>query len=172
MTPGTEWFGDSYDLVKRHFVGVLKDAGYRVYVEPMFTGDWEGKDKGYYHLIGAGLFVKTALEDAESALLIDPDTGIGRQGTDKHITVEYISRALNQHGIVVVFDQSFSRQKEPIAQMKEKLERIAEAGRYGFYYNSHARFLFAGQTSERIEAVKAAIERSGVPTDRLIGCLK
>ena len=35
-----DWFGDSYDIVKRFFVEVLSGLGYAVYVDPMPTGDW------------------------------------------------------------------------------------------------------------------------------------
>ena len=37
-----EWFGDSYDIVKRFFASSLLDLNYDVYIDPMITGEWGG----------------------------------------------------------------------------------------------------------------------------------
>ena len=44
-------FGDSFDIVKRFFIKILKDAGYEVYVEPMFTLALHKSSIFYYSLI-------------------------------------------------------------------------------------------------------------------------
>lgn len=48
-----KWFGDSFDIVKRYFVGVLKDAGFNVYVDPMFTGDGQVIENEFHAFVGA-----------------------------------------------------------------------------------------------------------------------
>ena len=47
-----KWFGDSYDIVKRFFVGVLNDLGCRVYVDPMCTVDWKGIENQFHQFLG------------------------------------------------------------------------------------------------------------------------
>jgi hypothetical protein len=78
------WFGDSFDIVKRFFIKILKDAGYEVYVEPMFTGDWEDNEHRFISFIGVNEGTPTS---HKSALFIDPDTGIGNRTTSRHITI-------------------------------------------------------------------------------------
>lgn len=46
-----EWFGDSYDIVKRYFISLLNDNGYKVFVNPMFTGNYQGIENSFYHLL-------------------------------------------------------------------------------------------------------------------------
>jgi hypothetical protein len=40
-----KFFGDSYDLAKRFFCGALAALDYDVIIDPMFTGEWNGKEK-------------------------------------------------------------------------------------------------------------------------------
>jgi hypothetical protein len=48
-----KYLGDSYDLVKRFFISELRNLGYDVVVDPMFTGAW-GQDREMFHvLVGA-----------------------------------------------------------------------------------------------------------------------
>ena len=48
-----QWFGDSYDIVKRYFIENLKAIGYHVVVDPMLTGGWNGLEENFYHFLGA-----------------------------------------------------------------------------------------------------------------------
>ncbi len=48
-----EWFGDSFDIVKRFFVENLNKIGYHVVVDPMFTGEWNGLEHKFYKFIEA-----------------------------------------------------------------------------------------------------------------------
>jgi hypothetical protein len=164
-----DWFGDSFDIVKRFFITVLQSAGYRVYVDPMFTGRWHGKENHFYKLVGASTPPpNSVLSKEKSALLIDPDTGIGRREGPKHVTIETIVPKLEYHNIVFVFDMSFSLNRTPLNQMKEKLEMLSKNGGLGFYYNSHARFLFASKNQTTIDAVRNAILATGLPRKRLV----
>lgn len=48
-----KWFGDSYDLVKRFFVGIATNNGYVVYADPTSIGDWEGQNvEAFLRFIG------------------------------------------------------------------------------------------------------------------------
>ena len=51
--------------------------------------------------------------------------------------------------------------------MKEKLGWLEETGNVGFYYDSHARFLFAANSSENLNAVEQQLLSSGLPASRL-----
>ena len=68
----------------------------------------------------------------------------------------------------IVFDQSFDRSKSKLEETREKLLEIHRAGGHGFYYNSHASFLFASKDPKSIRAIKERLVESGLPTRRLI----
>jgi hypothetical protein len=72
-----QWFGDSFDIVKKYFVENLKEIGYHVVVDPLLTGEWNGFEQKFYHFLGASLLREPYSE--KSALLLDPDTGIGKK---------------------------------------------------------------------------------------------
>jgi hypothetical protein len=69
------WFGDSYDIVKRFFLDVLRSLGYAVYVDPMPSGDWTSIEPEFLKFLGAQ-HLREAERSRDSALLLDPDTGI------------------------------------------------------------------------------------------------
>ena len=101
-----KWVGDSYDIVKRFFAEQLNEIGYRVVVDPMLTGKWDGLEDQFYKFLNVN--PSSEKSDGKSALLLDPDTGVGRKRTKKHITIEDIADQLLQYEIVFAFDQSFS----------------------------------------------------------------
>ena len=163
-----EWFGDSYDIVKRYFVGMLKDKGYRVFVNPMFTGNWQVIEDSFHRFIGAPKFDGKKISGERTALLLDPDTGIGKHKTAKHITIDDIIEELKQHDLVFSFDQSFSRNRTANDQMIEKLNLLSDKGLFAFYYDSPARFLFVGKSHNDVEILFHAIQETGLPKRRLI----
>ena len=164
-----KWFGDSYDIVKKFFVDTLKDIGYKAYVDPMFTGSWDGKEQQFIKFIGAKLIDDFEIIDHKSALLIDPDTGIGEKATSKHVTIYSIRRKLEKYEIVFSFDQSFSYGRSSEEQMQEKLSALTELGGVGFYYDSHARFLFAFSNLIALNAIKDRLLQIGLPSTRFVG---
>src|SRR5690349_3125206 len=95
-----DWFGDSYDIVKRFFLDALRTGGYDVYVDPMPTGDWAPCEGAFLEFLRAK-HVREANGSAGSALLLDPDTGIGAQPSPRHTTVAGIVGLLEHHSIVV-----------------------------------------------------------------------
>jgi len=163
-----QWFGDSFDIVKRYFVENLKQIGYHVIVDPMFTGKWNGDKNRFYHFLGASALGQ--MYDGKTALLLDPDTGIGKKETKRHVTINTIASHLKTHEIVFSFDQSFSRVGSAADKMKEKLSELEATGNVGFYYDSHARFLFAANTVTNLNAVEQQLILSGLPENRLLDC--
>jgi len=55
------------------------------------------------------------------------------------------------------FDQSFSRVGSTTQKIQGKLKLLKKTGNYGFYYDSHARFLFAAESSETLYEVEQQI---------------
>jgi hypothetical protein len=162
-----DWFGDSYDIVKRFFVSELRALGYRVYVDPMPSGEWQPIEPAFLKFVGAFHVREAGLRDS-SALLLDPDTGISERRSRSHISIARISGYLQQHQIVFVFDQSVSRGVVPHPQLHAKLQTLRELGGHGFYYDSHARFLFASLSVERLTTLRNALLEAGLPKHRLV----
>ena len=162
------WFGDSYDLVKRFFAEAVRSLGYAVYIEPMLTGEWDGREDQLLRLLQVQHVRDHVSSNERSALLIDPDTGISERSSPKHVSLGRIVEHLVTHDLIFAFDQSFSRIGDADAVMRSKLERLNVCGAAGFYYNSHARFLFAASSWEPLAALQARLRESGLPTSRLL----
>lgn len=163
-----KWFGDSYDIVKRFFISILKDSGYSVYVDPMFTGDSTPIEDDFFDFIGAGLPPEIDLLPSKSALFIDPDTGIGKKKTKRHITISGFAERLDMYSIVFAYDQSFSRGSNHEEQISIKLKELKDLDARGFYYNSHAKFLFGSKSSIELDALKEGMAKTGLPFFRII----
>jgi len=160
-----EWFGDSYDVVKRFFVGALRELGYSVYVDPMTTGEW-ASESNFLKFIGARHLRQA--KPGKTALLLDPDTGIGRRPSKRHTTIPNIAGHLDSHEIVFVFDQSFSRDRPVLQQLEDKLRELACLGVHGFFYDSHAHFLFASRSASSLASARDALIKTGLPSRRLV----
>ena len=162
------WFGDSYDIVKRFFVAQLNIAGYKVYVDPMFTGKWDGMADKFFKLLGAASMETFEAGCEKSALLLDPDTGVGKSRSHRHVTISDIVERLQDYEVVFAFDQSFSRDRNPTEQMQEKLSLLSDLGAFGFFYDSHARFLFSTRTAADRQSVINIFLAVGLPKIRLV----
>ena len=169
----SKYFGDSYDLVKRFFIEVLKSEGYTVYVAPMFTGNHAEMDKNYYLLIGAELTPDKGPGSEKTALFVDPDKGINEKKTDEYVTIQNVFERLKscKFTLVLVFDQSFSRNKRFATQrMRQKLLDFSKQSVSGFFYNSHANFFFGAldKNKKLLEKYRCKLLQMGVPENRLI----
>ena len=164
----SQYFGDSFDIVKRFFIGNIREMGYQVFVDPMFTGEWNGLENKFYDFLGAAPLESLATSSGKTALLLDPDTGIGLNPTKQHVTVRMIVNYLQEHEIVFSFDQSFSRGGDALKKMREKLSLLKQEGAAGFYYNSHACFLFSAKSPEVLANLKRHLVTTGLPEKRLI----
>ena len=161
-----QWFGDSFDIVKRFFVERLNEIGYHVVVDPMLTGEWNGLEHSFYAFLKAQPLTENI--EGKSALLLDPDTGIGKKKTKQHVTIKCIADKLSKHDVVFSFDQSFSRGGSATEKIKEKLRLLKETENHGFYYDSHARFLFAANSIENLKQLEKQLLHSGLPASRLV----
>jgi hypothetical protein len=165
-----EYFGDSYDLVKRFFIKVLKSENYAVYVDPMFTGNHAEMDSNYYLLIGAEPMPAECPGSGKMALFVDPDTGIGEITKKTHIKVQNLVCRLKSYTLVMVYDHSFSRSKSSIQQMRQKLSNFSRQGASGFFFDSHARFFFGSldKNKKHLEKYRCKLLQMGIPENRLI----
>jgi len=161
-----QWFGDSFDIVKRFFVENLNAIGYHVVVDPMLTGEWNGLEHEFYQFLKA--YPLTEKSSSKSALLLDPDTGVGRKKSKQHVTIKCIADQLLHYDVVFSFDQSFPRGGKATDKIIEKLKLLQETGNHGFYYDSHARFLFAAKSIEILREVEQQLLASGLPSSRLL----
>jgi len=168
----SQWFGDSFDIVKRFFIGNIREMGYQVFVHPMFTDEWNGLENKFYDFLGAAPLPLESLatSSGKTALLLDPDTGIGSKPTKQHVTVKMIVDYLQKHEIVFSFDQSFSHGGDALKfkKMREKLSLLKKEGAAGFYYDSQAHFLFSAKSPEVLANLKRHLVTTGLPEKRLI----
>jgi len=110
------------------------------------------------------------------AILNDPDTGIRLPGEQNqkegrsHITIETIVDQL-RHGAqcVVTFDQSDYRHSNLSLgeQHQMKLRCLAKNGHHGFYYVSHAPFLFAALNAIALGQIQNILKDNGLPDNRI-----
>ena len=162
------FLGDSYDLVKRFFCHELRTLGYVVVTDPMFTGTWNDREQDFYRLIGAIRRESTLHVSDQSALFLDPDTGINTKGGRQHVSFDRLAQEASAFAIVFAFDQSFSRQTELFQVMKSKLAELERLGCHAMYYNSHARFLFASKQKRCLRELRAHLLSLGLPPERLL----
>ena len=162
-----EYFGDSYDLVKRFFIQELKAIGYSICVDPMLTGHWNELEDQFFKLIGAPKTSQSA-QAVRRAMFVDPDTGINSKGGKAHVSFQVLAEHACSNAIVFAFDQSFSRQHKPKVSMLEKLGQMHIHGCYGMYYDSHARFLFISKCQGSLKEFKAHLVSIGLPITRLV----
>jgi len=163
-----KWFGDSYDIVKRFFVSALKNAGYSVFVDPMFSGNHSDIQDRFLDFIGAELKPDNPPQMSKTAILLDPDTGIGSKRTKKHITIQDFVEFTDSYSVVFSFDQSFGFNADHKEIMALKLKDLKKLGAVGFYYDSHAKFLFGSRSAGEIESVKECLEGTGLPSSRIV----
>lgn len=168
--------GDSYDIVKRFFCDVLREQGYDVFIDPMFSGNWDDSKKQlFYKFLGVENVSEQAVSGYKprqkpTAIVVDPDTGVSEHDGKKHVSFGKIADLCGEHGIVLVFDQSFRRcsSHEREKQMKRKLRNLSRLKRTVLYHKSHACFLFASCSSKSICHLRDRLLDLGLPENRLV----
>lgn len=163
-----DYFGDSYDLVKRFFCHELTVLGYSVEVDAMLTGSWSGAESNFYRLIGARAHGKQPTDSRPRALLLDPDTGVMQSASRRHTSFARIAQETKTFRLVFSFDQSFSRQAKASLVIQEKLAALRAVGCAALYYDSHARFVFAAAEAAPINELRTHLISLGLPPTRLI----
>ena len=166
------FLGDSYDAVKRMWGDMLADWA-PLYAEPRFIPGNDLK-QAFTRL------TRIPMLQGEPAhpysILNDPDTGIrlpGEQNQQEgrtHVTIETIAEQL-RHGArcVVTFDQSDYRRSNLSLgeQHRMKLRFLSRKGGHGFYYVSHAPFLFAAPDAVALRQLRRILADAGLPDKRI-----
>lgn len=182
-----QFFGDSYDIVKKSLISWLGEFG-SWSAHPMFTESVSLDQAALYtRFLGARLVATETLapntdraayfSSCRSAgnLFLDPDTGVRLEPRRGLKSMNYVFGpelvALSQArpaALTLVFDQSFSRGSQT-PHIQEKLAFFASHGVHGFAYSSHAPFLVLSAESELAErAYGKLLEMSGLPSSRLV----
>jgi hypothetical protein len=163
-----EYFGDSYDMVKRFWAQLLSPVA-PLYAEPRFIPT--DLQAAFTRLTGIGMLPQAPPH--RYCLLNDPDTGVHAPGARdrpqrrSHIALACIASQCRRPGVecVVTFDQSASRTPgRPRAQQREeKLRHLASLGIPAFYYVSHAPFLFAFGSQAAASRIAEIVRDAGLP---------
>lgn len=103
-----------------------------------------------------------------TALFLDPDTGVNKKGSRRHVSYERVVSEAQKHKIVFAFDQGFSRGTAPEPQIQEKLGAIAALGCSAIYYDSHARFLFVSRECAELPRLRSELVSHGLPSSRFV----
>ena len=166
-----EYLGDSYDAVKRLWRQLLADVA-PLYAEPQFLPEDLRED--FTQLTEIPVLLPP-LPDRFS-ILNDPDTGIrlpnalNQRVTRTHTSITAIVEQFQGHcpRCIVTFDQSDYRRNDlrRDEQRQAKLRSLRESGCVGFYYVSHAPFLFAFANNAALHEVYNRLIDAGIPADR------
>ena len=162
------YLGDVADIAKRFFCATVSGLGYTVYVDPMLTGAWAGEDEAYGRFIGATHILHRDPAQSKTALFFDPDTGVKDTQTTAHVSFDRLAQSLDDHALVLAFDQAFLRSTDPRAQMVQKLAEMSARQCRGFYYDSLTRFLFASRDDAALKELEACLCGLGLPARRLV----
>ena len=145
-----EYFGDSYDLVKRALIQPFQARN--------------------------AMEREIALEACKATgnLLVDPDTGValpqpGRPVKRSHLSVAALQVlcTVNPDHVIVSFDQAL-RREAPEASLRSKIDWLAERQIAAVAFRSHASFLFCSTSADRAGNVIRLLQAAGLPEWRLI----
>lgn len=182
-----QYFGDSYDIVKKALIGWLRELGDWA-AHPMFTEPVSPEEAEMFsRLLGVPLIsteVLTPETDRDAYLslcrstrnlFLDPDTGVRLQPRSDAKSVNYIFgqelialSLARPRALTLVFDQGYSRGDQK-SQIREKLSCLMSQGVYGFAYCSHAPFLLVGVDAKLVSrAYSRLLDASGLPPWRFV----
>jgi len=182
-----QYFGDSYDIVKKSLIAWLLEFGPWV-THPMFTEPFEGeKAAAFSRMLGTPLLSNEVLTTQTDRvkyfsscltagnLFLDPDTGVCLKAWRGAKSVNYVYAeeligwcSARPNALTLVFDQSYSRGSTK-DDMHRKLAYLAQQDIYGFAYASHATFLLLSADCELVESAREKLlDLSGLPASRLV----
>lgn len=165
------YLGDSYDVLKRLWQELLADWA-PLYATPTFIPIDLRQE--FTQLTRIPMLP----DDPPSiySILNDPDIGIRLPGEDNqeegytHISIKTIIDQLRDNGAqcVITYDQSNYRNigMKLDEQRKVKMRRIVSKGFHGFYYVSHAPFLFAVPNTDALSQIQIILKNAGIPGKR------
>ena len=166
------FLGDSYDAVKRMWRDILADWA-PLYAEPRFI---PGNDLQQAFTRLTKIPILQGEPSHPYSILNDPDTGIrlpgeqNQQEKSKHVTIETIADQLGRGTrCVITFDQSDYRRGNLSLgdQHRMKLRFLSRKGGHGFYYVSHASFLFAFPDAVTLGQLREILRNAGLPDNRI-----
>jgi hypothetical protein len=183
-----EYFGDSYDIVKKFLIHSLAPGAEWV-VFPMFTHEVTNENaKAFESFIGARILTKTVFTSStkhgdylassgnHQHIFLDPDTGIQINQTTKtnaHIygldLIELCQESKER--LLLVYDQSFSRINDKQKLMENKMKYFQKHDVKCFYYDSHASFLILSASNSACKNAFKHLVASGLPQHRLKGMI-
>jgi hypothetical protein len=166
-----KYLGDSYDALKRLWQELLVDWA------PLYaTRNFIPKDlrQEFTHLTRIPMLPDNP--PSIFSILNDPDIGI-RLPSEKiqtesrtHISMKTIISQLKNSGAqcVITYDQSNYRNigMDLHKQRQIKMGQLVEEGFNGFYYVSHAPFLFAVPNSDAFSQIRIILKSAGIPKKR------
>jgi hypothetical protein len=164
------FLGDSYDLVKRFWAENLSSIA-PIYADERFVPEEIRKD--YTQITRLPIFNSSVAHPF--AIFLDPCTGIpspkrgARKPTKKYAPLLFIIDVFEKFHpkFLICFDQSFGFNENMESCMKEKLNVLTTNGLCGFYYTSHANFLFVGKSADVTNVLRQRLLDKGIPEWRL-----
>ncbi len=181
-----QFFGDSYDVVKRFLLRtVAPEAKWTAF--PMFTHEVAAGDiasfKAFLGVRVASPHAITGSTDRAAHLsaaanhrhiFLDPDTGVKLKPFNGASAVKYVFGPelvslckQDRNRLLLVFDQSVPRGNERKA-VAAKLTYFRENGLQGFAYLSHACFLVLSGSESACRAARKHLLASHLPKARLV----
>lgn len=181
-----EYFGDSYDIVKRALLEWLTPLG-QWHIQPLFTEDVSlSQATAFAHFLGArlvqpftartGAECRAALDGCKGIgnLLVDPDIGVVLPQPGKSVKRTHLSAAAlqvlcagNPGNVIMSFDQAL-RREAPEESLRSKVVWLAEGGTAALAFRSHASFIFCSSSSDRVDDVAHLLLEAGLPESRLV----
>lgn len=182
-----EYFGDSYDVVKRFLLRSLgPTASWDAF--PMLTHEVSELDlAAFEEFLGVRIAspgVLAAEVDRAQHLrvmpnrlyvFLDPDTGIklkpcgGARSAKYVFGPELVDLCLDDpQRLVLVFDQSFSRNEEREQSMNDKLAYFYGRGVHSFAYLSHACFVVLSASRPVLDSAFDRLIKTGLPASRIL----
>ena len=183
-----EYFGDSYDIVKRALLEWFYTARAVAYTQPLFTEDASlSQATAFARFLGARLVQPVhgshrggvARQPSTAArglgnLLVDPDIGVvlpqpGKSVKRTHLSVAALQVlcAANPGNVIMSFDQAL-RREAPEESLRSKVVWLAEGGTAALAFRSHASFIFCSSSSGRVDDVARLLLEAGLPESRLV----
>ena len=166
-----KYLGDSYDALKRLWHDLLSDWAPLYATQAFIPLDLQQD----FTLLTR---IPMLPDDPPSiySILNDPDTGIRLPGVKNqkegrsHISMKTIINQLRDSGAqcVITYDQSNYRNigMKLDEQRKVKMGQILSEGFHGFYYVSHAPFLFAVPNNDALSQIQNILKTAGIPRNR------
>jgi len=183
-----QYFGDSYDIVKKSMIAWLWEFGPWV-THPMFTEEFDAESAAALsRLLDTPLLSKEFLTPQTGRteyfsscltagnLFLDPDTGVCLEPRRGKTSVNYVFADelvdlchARPNALTLIFDQSYSRGSKA-DHIRHKLSYFIGKRIFGFAYYSHTTFLLLGKDMDLVKRARTKlIEASGLPPFRLIG---